>query len=217
MINDAPAQLLQRDGLEQVILAVSQINAHLALEHVAVVEIEGRPPGLHFGGILLLLLLLLPLLIVIFLALRKRWPRLRRRCFRGSGVRPSAAFLRVARGVVAHRRRLRAASTERRCRRVLVFLLVGRRVCRAGPLRVESFEVLLPICLLLVFRGCTIIALIGGVPLIRRGRGIFAFAGVRHLRGRLRRPDRLWCGVCLVLGLHRGFCLLRFGDALCRD
>ena len=71
MIDDAPAEFLERDILEQLILAVSQIDADLAFEDVAAIEVERWPPGLDLCGVLLLLLLLLLVLIVVFLALRE--------------------------------------------------------------------------------------------------------------------------------------------------
>ena len=71
VINDAPAEFLQSDALEQLILAVSQIDADFAFEDVAAIEVERRPPGLDLCCVLVLLLPLFLVPIVVFLALRE--------------------------------------------------------------------------------------------------------------------------------------------------
>ena len=110
VIYDAPAKLFEGDGLEQLILAVSQIYANFAFQDVAAVEIEWRPPRLNFRGILLLLLLFLPLLVVGFLALGNSGARLcRSRCLCWSSMRARTTFFWVARGIVTDCCGLRAA------------------------------------------------------------------------------------------------------------
>ena len=114
-------------------------------------------------------------------------------------MRSGRALLRVTRGIVANRSRLRTSCSEcrgRACRIVLLLVFRGRRVSRAtDPLGVQSLQVTLLTYLLRGLRGCPSVTLVGGIPLIGGVRNVFAFAGLLHLSLGMH---GLWRADCFV-------------------
>ena len=100
-------------------------------------------------------------------------------------MRSGRGLLGVTRGIVANCGCLRASGSKgggRASGIVLVLIFRGRCVSRAtDPLGVQSLQITLLTYLLRDFRGCTIVTLVCGIPLIGSVGNVFAFAGLLHL------------------------------------